>query len=410
MASASSPSVLIFEPSLSGHRANYVAAQTEELLKLGADVSLAVPEDAVEQPEGKVFLSDILPQTRHIPLPMISNHLSAFAVANAKLGLLRDAVSKCRPEHCFVPYADGLSQAWGMKAKPRAIFPPEMQIEGLVMREAYAYPTNSWKKRLTATASMHCQRRAAWTCLHHLDPLGFNRTRNLKSKPEKHCLIPEIIERHPSLEASDSKRQLGLDVDRYLVACPGAVNISKGSNLLIDAVLGIEESLGVQLILFGKRSKAIKEKLQGTENDSRTISIDRFASSEEFELLFSAANMIAVCYPRHVGSASILLRAAAAEKEIIASDWGWIGWATKTFNLGKTCDATSVDSIRNQIVQAVNSSRAVPQQNDTRGAKALLSYHTKENHLAHWTHNFRLRHGLTAAKRIGFDEVLEKAN
>lgn len=401
--------VLIYEPSLSGHRANFVSVHAEELLKLGADVWLAVPENALEQPEGNAFLSKVLPRTRHLPLSPFRDGLSVLAQANAKLSLLRESVSKCKPDHCFVPYADGVSQAWGMKAKPRSFLPQEMPIEGLVMRETYAYPRLGWKKSLAAKGSLHFQCRAPWTRLHHLDPLAFDVINRKKTNAE-HFLIPDIIQRHEPADRNDAIERLGLDPGQCVVTCPGAVNYSKGSHSLIDAVTGMDESIGVQLVLIGKHSEKIKAKLKRLGQDSRIVSIDRFASVEEFDLLFSAADVIAVCYPKHFGSASVLLRAAAAGRKIIASDYGWIGWATDTFRLGETCDATSPDAIRKLIKGVALSKNKDNSGASSQGIRLLLDYHSRANHLAHWTSLYRQKQGLPQSESIVFDEVLRKAN
>lgn len=384
---------LVFEPFLSGHRAHYVAVHTRALLELGAEVILAVPENAREQPEGKVFLDDVLSHVEHLPLPAISSHLTVLATAKAKLQLLRESVQRSNPHHCFVPYADGLSQAWGMMARPKALFPTDLPIEGLVMRELFAYPGLGWKRTLFAKLSSFLQRRAAWTKLHHLDPLAFQKIKNRPNASTEHCLIPDIIGSPPPLEKRIAKQRLGLDPDRYVITCPGPVRTSKGSKALMAATDMLDDAANVQLALIGKHSVELKQFAKRYAGNSKFHLVDRFATAEEFDLLFSAADMIAVCYPQHFGSASILLRAAAAGKNIIASDYGWIGWATKTFHLGEVCDANSPEAIRrlieNHALQNVDHSSA-----QARAAESFLRYHTEKNHIGHWTRLFRQRLGM----------------
>jgi len=399
---------LVFEPSLAGHRANYVAIHTKEFLELGAEVCLAVPENVLDQPEGKAFLSDVLPHTRYIPLPPLGNRTSSLANAKAKLGLLRESVAKCQPGHCFVPYADGISQAWGMSPRPKSLFPRAMPIEGLMMQGKFAYPKLGWKQKLSAEASLYFQRRAPWTRLHHLDPLAFNRIDKLSPSSTQYCLIPDIIERRPFIEASHAKQKLGIAADRYLVVCPGAVNAHKGSDTLIDAVLAMDTSIPVQLMLFGKHSPEIKAKLKDLD-DARVVSVDRFSTPEEFDLLFAAADLISVCYPRHIGSASILLRAAAAGKQVIASDFGWIGWATNKFRLGQACDATSPDAIKDLIQECFASKNESSSGQQLSLAEHFVNYHSVSNHLAHWTRLYRQLHGLPQPQYTPFADVLRRA-
>ncbi len=388
------PRVLIFEASLSGHRANYVAIHARELLRLGAQVCLAVPHDALDQPEGKVHLNDVFKLIEHFPLPDINLNSSPLTVGKTKLNLLCEAVRKTNPEHCYVPYADGISQAWGMKLKPSQVFDPALVIEGLTMRSSFAYPQPSWKSRFASLVSYRSNMRANWTRLHFLDPLGFNYVNQRNLGSEKHFLIPDIIEKPASGDAAEARRSLNLSATSHVIACPGAANAFKGSDKLIDAVLSIDDN-DLKLILFGKHSDSILNKLQKIGHDDRILSINRFATESEFNNLFLAADTIAVCYPRHYGSASILIRASAYEKPIIGSDWGWIGWAMRNFQLGQTCDATRSESIRDAIVATC---QATHPRSDR--ADQFVRYHSPENHLAHWTDLYqqRFRPDLTVKK------------
>ena len=397
--------VLVFEPSLSGHRAHYVAVQTKELLRLGLHVSLAVPDNALEQPEGLTFLKDVLRESHVVPLQAIAKNLRTTATAKAKFTQLQATIADVKPVHCYVPYADGLAQAWGMHPRPNKAIPNDIGIEGIMMRGRFAYPGLSFKSRFASQISRLLAVRGNWTRLHQLDPLVFEYLQRSGFKRHINSLIPEIIQIPTHTDTAVARKNLNLDPHKHVIACPGGVNGSKGSGKLIDAVISINDS-NIQLVLIGKHSTDIKTKLKVIGQHPSIISQDRFASETEFTDLFAAADTIAVCYPRHVGSASILLRAAAAGKNIIASDWGWIGWTTKKFKLGNTCDATSVESIRKAILQQKET--AFDTEPSGHGS-SLLSFHTPENHLAHWTSFLRTQVGLPAATLINFQDVLDDA-
>jgi len=392
------PNVLIFESSLSGHRANFVAIHAREFLQLGAKVSLAIPQDALAQPEA-ILLGDILDQTRYIPLPKIDATLSVLSSSRAKLDLLQQKVRDAQADHCFVPYADGLSQAWGMKLRPDRLFNRNLVIEGLTMRSRFAYPQLNLKDRLSASISYHATKRASWNRLHFLDPLGHQylvqRNQNLQSN----YLIPDIVEKPGAFSQAESRQRLKLPTDAHIIACPGAVSEAKGSDKLIDAVLE-SGNQKLKLVLLGKHSPSLKAKLEKVGHEDRIVSMDRFADESEFCDLFAAANTIAVCYPRHCGSASILIRAAAYGKSIIGSDWGWIGWAIKTFDLGLTCNTSDPQSISDALAQISQSNHQ-----QTAVIERFVDYHSPSNHLAHWTDLYRQRFGLPRAMRVDFSQV-----
>jgi hypothetical protein len=68
----------------------------------------------------------------------------------------------------------------------------------------------------------------------------------------------------------------------------------------------------------------------------RIISLNRILSTSELEFAISAADLVSVTYrfPAHIGSASILIRAAAAGRPVLASPQGWLGYVTDTHSLG----------------------------------------------------------------------------
>jgi glycosyltransferase involved in cell wall biosynthesis len=394
---------LVFENSLSGHRGLYVAALAGELIRLGLQVTLALPDHVTESAEGNAFLPGVLQQAELLPLEKITvSNQSGMAFSKARLGLLQKAVNHHRFDRCYVPYADGLAQAWGAALQPSKFFPPDIRMEGLMMRGGFAYPESSLKNRLKAQISYRLQQRADWSVLHQLDPIAFYAMKGPNRK--RTLLLPEFIEAEPPFDADQAREDFGLKKQSHVVVCPGAVNESKGADLLIQAVRRLPPSSNVHLLLIGKHSDKVRQILAANSDRSRITSIDRFATAAEFSKLFAVADTVAVCYPRHVGSSSILLRAAKAQKQILASDWGWVGWATMTFQLGETCDAQSVDSISNSLIKLTTNPNANNINSTARDQ--ILAYHSPSNHLAHWTSGICDQLGLPASGKIDFESVL----
>jgi hypothetical protein len=58
-----------------------------------------------------------------IPLPKIKIFRQEEAGRNLQLQMSSEThFKKCSPDHAYVPYADGISQAWGMQRKPEGFF------------------------------------------------------------------------------------------------------------------------------------------------------------------------------------------------------------------------------------------------------------------------------------------------
>lgn len=371
------------------------------LLKLGFEVKLSLPENSCDTPEGKTFFSDLIGEVEWIPLPEIKIS-SGKSRAKLQLNVLRDTLQKVQPDHAYIPYADGISQVWGMQRKPESFFSGDAVLECLMMRGGFAYPAENLKTRIKNELSWKLQQRAAWDKVHHLDPLALNSIKKRNPIYAKNVfLIPEAIEPPTAKSQSAALNQLEIEPSEPLIVCPGGVNETKGSDLLARAVSRIPLDFPCRLLLFGKHSDHLQKLSKSLAHDKRIIFKNQFASPEEFDCLFTAADIVATCYPRHIGSASILIRSAASEKKVLASDFGWIGWACDNYKLGRTCRAGDVDDIRDGLIRTLQSTVNSCDKNHQLRT-SFVNYHTLSNHTAHFTSLICELHGKPKPKLSPF--------
>lgn len=389
---------LIFETNLGGHRGNFVQLLAGELLRLGVEVHLVLPANWEELEAGASLLSKVEP---HVATHTLSATQTGMprVIAKRRLQQLAESMRQVKPDHVYVPYADGLAQTWGMAIRPsRVLDKKDACVEGLMMRGSFAYPSPSWKEGAARRANRMALARAPWDRLHQLDPIPYQRIMQSESALAAITrLIPEPIEPKP-VETKDACRKwLGLPSDRRVVMCPGVVDERKGVDRLIDAFADSAIATDSILYLLGAHSSKIRNLLRERHAElvrrGTIISHDRFATPEEFQAMFGAADCVVLGYPRHIGSASILLRAAKTDVRILASDWGWLGWAARTFSLGETFDATDHQSFVGAL-GSLDSVKAKFGSNERR--QRFLAYHTVENHLSHWTSLLRERTALEA--------------
>ena len=374
---------LIFEGSLRGHRANFVSILAGSLLDLGLEVELCCPSEGLSDPEAQAFLTGVLDRVTVRSFADLPKTMSAFQNANQRLDRLVHSVKESDAGSVYIPYADGLAQAWGSKFRVNSLMPDGVSLEGLMMRGSYAYATETIFQKLKSVYSQKTQTRPPWDRLFYLDAIAFHHLKSLRNDARIQ-LMPEPIEASVEISREEACLALGLNQEDLIIACPGGVSSTKGCDLLIKAISLLPQSFKAKLILLGRHSQSVKEMVSQIGRPDRVVSIDRFATPHEFDCLFSAADLIALLYPRHVGSSSILLRAALRNKPIVASDWGWIGWATKEFGAGDIVDCGSMDAIVDAIERALTSIALgrLPTQSDR--LKQFLEFHTPQNHAAHW--------------------------
>jgi glycosyltransferase involved in cell wall biosynthesis len=116
---------------------------------------------------------------------------------------------------------------------------------------------------------------------------------------------------------------------------------------------------------------------------------------------------VAVTHLRQIGSSGTLVRAAAAGRPVVASDFGWIAWATGAFGLGSTVNVSNVEAYVEAIERAFKS---CGHYQPTAAAEQFCRYHTIANQKAHWVAAIGRQHGLAIGalgERVDWHCVME---
>ncbi|HMB95735.1 MAG TPA: hypothetical protein VKK61_06815, partial [Tepidisphaeraceae bacterium] len=100
----------------------------------------------------------------------------------------------------------------------------------------------------------------------------------------------------------------------------------------------------------------------------------------------TAMDVVGAIYPRHIGSASIAIRAAAARRPVLAHHFGWLGEIVPRFDLGWTCDATNPLELQQAIAISL---RRAADFHPSEAAERFVAFHSIENFRAHWTAEIR---------------------
>ena len=379
---------LIFELSSSGHRFDYAAKLAKGLVDAGYRPILATSAESADSSpfevhfaglSGKIDVADVLDRSRE---------LTTFGQA---ADVLTRTLEQFRPIRAYVSYGDGLMQTVSLRGlRGQRTIPADVPAEVLTMRATYAYPV-PWSRRVRAIAGLTLLRSCCpWSRVHHLDALGFEvacRGRGRFARVSRQ--IPEPVEPRQRLSRQQARDELGWPEDRKLVVCAGGLDRRKGVHLLIEAFDSIQGDVdNSALALVGRVAEDLRPAVDGLKQrlGDRLILLNRYVGNDEFLASIAAADLVAVPYPRHVGSSGLLVRAAAAGRPILASDWGWVGWATRTHRLGTTCDVTNRNAFAAALRQALE---AAPSHVSSPEADAFVAYHSEQNFIEHWLRGIR---------------------
>jgi glycosyltransferase involved in cell wall biosynthesis len=322
-------------------------------------------------------------------------------------------IAETKPDWVYVPYADTLTQVAAARSLLRGKhWLRQVPIEGQVMRGRYAYPAHGLKQQLASATTRWLMQRSAWRVTHLLDTLVYNNLQGTSQSTE-YRLIPEPVERLPEVDRAEARRALGVPIEGRYVATVGGMDPRKGIDLLLAAFARANLNNDDRLLLVGKMNQAMRELVArdyGKLVDAgRLQMVDRYVSDFELGCGFLAGDVLVTPHPQQVGSSGTMVRAAAAGRPVIASDFGWVGWVTKKFGLGTAINVRNL----NAFAAAIESTLERPP--DPRGgasADRFRRYHTVENQKAHWLASLGRERGIDLgehANRIEWPWVLEAA-
>lgn len=387
---------LVFEPSRYGHRFSYLRHLVEAIAELADEVVVTVNRSAPGSSEYREHIEPIKSLvTVDSSIPQ-GEDLSALGFCRQAFVALRSVVRHHRPDHVFVPSADGVTQMMG-PARLLGISPFRggMESEGVTLRETFAYPARSGRGWVFARLSLIAAAAAPWTVVHHIDPLPFEALQRRGGRYARRSkLLPEPVEPITAVDKHEARRRLNIPVSGCYIGNAGFLDRRKGTDLLIRAFAEARRSEDDRLLLVGCVASHIRTLLEGDYaalvDSGSIIVVDRYVSDEAFATSLSAMDVVAACHPRQVGSSGIVVRAPKVGRPLLGSDFGWVGRMINRFSLGRTCNVRDHDA----LVQAVTESlRGAEELRLNEAARRFMQYHTVDNFSASITQRLRDRLG-----------------
>ena len=279
-----------------------------------------------------------------------------------------------------------------------------------MMRGSYAYePASSLRARLLQRFTLIALNRAPWQTLFHIDPIVYEHLRQHGSSLRRKVrLIPDPIEPLPDLSRGAARKLLGIpEIGRYILFS-GRADERKGADLLIRAFARSRLASTDRLLLAGKIAPPLRDVISEVGSElvraGRIVIRDRYLSDEELGAANLAADLVSVPYPRHIGSASLVLRAAAARRRVLGSDFGWINWAIESFQLGEVCKVTNVDLFAEALARNLDAAMTFT---PSGVARRFVAFHSVDNFRAVWTRQLRQRLNLAEHPVLEWEGVFD---
>lgn len=363
--------LMLFELSNDGHYPGYIQHLIEYWCeqKLPGTFNIIVSPQFREQNSNIIelvqlhsfsninFIS-ITPEENNALVSSSSSLTRAFR-AFQEWNLIYKYAVKLKSTHCLLTYFDTRQLPLALGAKLPC------HLSSIYFRPTLHYgnftdPLSDWKDWLQQWREKlllsRIFRQTQLKTLFCLDPFAVKYLKQFSANT-KLVYLPDPIQNYEDSEFHLKKlmKDLGIEAHRQVFLLFGALTRRKGIVQLLEAVSILPSNLCQKLclLLVGPLGSNQKDKLQlqlqATElSQSLPVQIiirDQFFSDREIQPYFKISDVILCPYQRHVGMSAILVRAAAAQKPVLAQSYGLMGEITRLHQLGLTVNSSSYKDI-----------------------------------------------------------------
>lgn len=364
--------LMIFELSYGGHYPEYIAHLIRYWYKNSLRGNLMIivsPQFLQRHPEVVKLAKEEAENSVHF-LPITSEEEERLSIANTTSKRIIRAFQEfklvCKysrtvqASHVLFTYFDSrqFPLALGQKlpcACSGIYFRPRFHYSNLTEdRIDWREQLARWQEKLLLAATF---KNPQLKCIFSLDPFVIKYFP--VSSRVKVVALPDPVEIDSNLiiDREQLKASLGIEPQRKVFLLFGGLTKRKGILPLLDALTLLPAELGqkICLLLVGSISEQFKHKIQpkiaavAQGNLVQIISEYRYVTETETQQYFQLADVVLALYQRHIGMSGIIIRAAAAQKPVISSNYGLMGEITRRYQLGLPLDSSKPQEVAEGI-------------------------------------------------------------
>jgi len=391
--------IAVYEPDATGHHLAYLAHLVPALAELASEVVLVTTPATASSPQFGHHLGRHTVQFRVDTQIGDLPRRSSLGNLWSEFTRLRAAVDRLRPDHLYVPYGDRLAQMVGVRNTLGGGLAVGVESEVLLLRGGYRYRPEGRRRRLLSWLSPRLIRRGPWSRIHHLNPDDLEVLAGGDDASGRYQLMPDPVEPPPTIGHVEARRQLALPEDGRYLGCAGMIDVRKGIDLLLAAFDEAKPALRPtdRLLLAGPLDATIRSLVEGRYRDDvqsgRIVFVDRLLTPEEIGCAMAAMDVVCTPYPQHQHSASIVIRATAAHRPVLAAKIGWMERTVPRFGLGITCNVHDRGGFARAIPASLDAAAGFEV---SEAARRFVQFHSVPNFTLHFTERLRERLGRPA--------------
>ncbi len=375
-----SKTVMIFELSIGGHYAEYIAHIFEywQRQKITGKLYIVVSPLFFQQHSDIAKLAAkcnpeyirliAVNQQVSDQLKPHNNLISRNIRAWQEYTLASKYAKRLGAEHIFFPYFDTrqipLILGKSLPCSYSGIyFRPSFHYQYFGKhRFTWKYQLQQWREKLTLSLVLKDSKLTNLFCL---DPFAVKYI-NCLIDNQKANYLPDPVKTYDNSQADlqQMKDKLGIERSRQVYLLFGGIDSRKGLDQLLESTDFIPQNLHNQLCILVVGS--INEKYYRSCSDKidqlcqqtaiQIIIKNQYIPEIDIQKYFELADVVLALYQSHVGMSGIVNRAAATQRPVLSSNYGLMGEITRRYKLGLTVDSTSPKEIAEGLIEFLSNS------------------------------------------------------
>lgn len=375
--------VQVFEQWRGGHYFNYLEALLPLLSELADEVVVSLTPLAARSPDFEAKLGWCRALSNicfDVTVPEASPALP-LRQRPRLLANLCQAVRRVRPDYLLVPSADAQTLALGALGHLGVAPLPPKLISEATFHCGYGPAVVSRKQALKELAYRFAYAGCTWRRLNFVNFLYFEHAvRQRYAWVRRARLVPDPVPQGPRLGREAARRLLGIPEDGRYLGLLGSLDARKAVPEMLAAFRAAQLGARDRLLLAGRLAPGFRPLLEGPYRDwvksGCLVVLDRFLSEDELQLGYGALDVACIAYRDFPGLASLLLKALAAGRPVLADDFGWAGALVRRFGVGRV---TRIADVTRFAVDMRASLEASADYGESEATKRLLAFHRVDN-------------------------------
>lgn len=357
--------ILLFDTIIDGHHADYLSHLINYWLQAQPEGELIVVAQTSFEPLFRQLLERFPPvdTIQFVPIsqPEIEHTHRASALRRSfrEWNLLLTYSRRFQPTHVLLMYFDVFQLGLWLGRNAHCA------VSGIYFRPDFHYAgspglkaaLNRFRKKTTLQGILNRSLLSNLFCLDHSAVALVG-----EMNPQVNVLpLPDPVRAYiiAPAELEELRHTLHIDPNRTVFMLFGHLDERKGIEPVLEALTQLNLALQqkVCFLLAGAINPdyqaQLEQKISSISPTVQIIPVFNELKGKQIQTYFELSDYVLTLYQRHVGMASVIIRAAISGKPLLSSDYGYMGHLVESEQLGAVTDSTSPTAICQVLERAL---------------------------------------------------------